>query len=241
MMGHQLAETIRKDNPQLPLIFITGQWMLGRRTLWLPRALLDRTISKSDFRSLTAKLPGDRWQRLAGLRGLLGYMWAFPGKQLLFMGSELADEQEWSEHRGLDWSALHDPGACGVRDLLRDLNARYREGSELWSQDTSANGFQWIAYDDWQNNVLSFLRWGSDGAVLACVSNFSGMSRRGYRIGLPKAGRWVEVLNTDAAAYGGSGEGNLGAVTAAEEPSHGYPASAEVTVGPLATVWFRLA
>ncbi|WP_051798017.1 1,4-alpha-glucan branching protein GlgB [Catenuloplanes japonicus] len=190
-------------------------------------------------KSLIAKLPGDRWQRLAGLRGFLGYMWSFPGKQLLFMGSELADEHEWAEHRGLDWHVLGDPAVQGVHAALRDLNRIYRESPALWSQDTSGDGFRWIAHDDWQNNVVSYLRWGSDGSVLACVVNFAGTPRIGYRIGLPRGGRWDEVLNTDASHYGGSGVGNFGALTASDAGSHGLPHSAEVAVGPYATVWFR--
>ncbi|GAB7047058.1 1,4-alpha-glucan branching protein GlgB [Catenuloplanes indicus] len=190
-------------------------------------------------KSLIAKLPGDRWQRLAGLRGFLGYMWSFPGKQLLFMGSELADEQEWAEHRGLDWHVLGDPAVQGVHATLRDLNRVYRESRALWSQDTVPQGFRWIAHDDWQNNVISYLRWGDDGSVMACVANFSGVPRTGYRIGLPRGGRWDEVLNTDAAHYGGTGTGNFGAVHADGHGSHGLPHSTEIAVGPYAVVWFR--
>ncbi|MFI5838128.1 1,4-alpha-glucan branching protein GlgB [Catenuloplanes sp. NPDC051500] len=190
-------------------------------------------------KSLIAKLPGDRWQRLAGLRGFLGYMWSFPGKQLLFMGSELADEHEWAEHRGLDWHVLGDPAVQGLHAALRDLNRVYKESPALWTQDTSGDGFRWIAHDDWQNNMVSYLRWGSDGSVMACVANFSGTPRTGYRVGLPRGGRWDEVLNTDAAHYGGSGVGNFGAVHASDAGSHGLPHSAEVAVGPYATIWFR--
>ena len=190
-------------------------------------------------KSLIAKLPGDRWQRLAGLRGFLGYMWSFPGKQLLFMGSELADEHEWAEHRGLDWHVLGDPAVQGVHATLRDLNRVYRESRALWSQDTTSDGFRWIAADDWQNNVISYLRWGDDGSVVACVVNFSGVPRTGYRVGLPRGGRWDEVLNTDASHYGGSGVGNFGAVSASADGAHGLPYSAEVAVGPYAAVWFR--
>jgi 1,4-alpha-glucan branching enzyme len=189
--------------------------------------------------SLAGKLPGDRWQRLAGLRGLLGYMWAFPGKQLLFSGCELADEREWSEQHGLDWGLLHDPGATGVRDTLRDLNHLYRQHPALWSQDTSPAGFQWLAWDDANGNVLSFLRWATDGSVLACVANFSGNPKHAYRIGLPRGGTWRELLNTDATCYGGSGVGNLGAVTADGPPCHGQPTSAALTIGPYATHWFH--
>jgi 1,4-alpha-glucan branching enzyme len=190
-------------------------------------------------RSLTGKLPGDRWQRLAGLRGLLAYMWAFPGKQLLFMGSELADEREWSEHRGLDWALADDPTVAGVQTLLADLNRTYRADPALWSQDTTPAGFGWISHGDAAGNLLAFARRGADGQTLVCVTNFSGAPKRDYRIGLPQAGPWAEVLNTDAGCYNGTGEGNYGSVTA-DGPAHdGHPASATITVGPYATVWLR--
>jgi len=184
--------------------------------------------------SLVGKMAGDRWQRLAGLRGFLGYMWAFPGKQLLFMGCELADEREWSEARGLDWSLTGD----GTPDLLRDLNRVYRESPALWARDTSPDGFGWIRSDDRAANVISFLRH-ADGEMLACVVNFSGVPRIGYRIGLPEGGRWEEVVNTDADVYGGSGVGNFGGVDADATPEDGQPHSARVHVGPYAAVWFR--
>ncbi|MFV2018589.1 1,4-alpha-glucan branching protein GlgB [Micromonospora sp. LOL_023] len=187
--------------------------------------------------SLTAKLPGDRWQRLAGLRGLLAYMWAFPGKQLLFMGSELADEQEWSEQRGLDWSLAADPAVDGVRALLRDLNTVYRGCPALWEQDVVPAGFRWIDHTDRAANLVSFLRYAADGGVLACVVNFSGTPRHGHPVGLPTPGRWREVVNTDARHYGGSNVGNMGVVLADGPPLHGQPASATVQVGPFAAVW----
>jgi 1,4-alpha-glucan branching enzyme len=190
-------------------------------------------------RSLTAKLPGDRWQRLAGLRGMLAYMWAFPGKQLLFMGSELADEREWSEHRGLDWNLAQDPAVGGVQTLLADLNRTYRANPALWSQDTVPGGFQWISHGDAAGNLLAFTRWGSGGQALVCVTNFSGTPKRDYRVGLPKAGRWAEVVNTDASHYSGTGEGNYGSVTADGSPHDGHPASATITIGPYATIWLR--
>jgi 1,4-alpha-glucan branching enzyme len=189
--------------------------------------------------SLIGKLPGDRWQRLAGLRGLLAYMWAFPGKQLLFMGCELADEREWSEQRGLDWGLEADPYVTGVRDLLRDLNAIYRAAPALWSLDGSAEGFGWLVVDDRASNVVAFQRRGTDGSSLVCVVNFSGVARHDYRVGLPTAGRWAEVVNTDATSYGGSGVGNYGVVVADGPAVHGQPASAAVHLGPFAAVWLR--
>jgi 1,4-alpha-glucan branching enzyme len=190
-------------------------------------------------RSLTGKLPGDRWQRLAGLRGLLAYMWAFPGKQLLFMGSELADEREWSEHAGLDWTLTHDPAVAGIHTLLADLNHTYRGDPALWSQDTTPAGFGWITHTDAAANLISFVRHGADGEALVCVANFSGTPQRDYRIGLPTAGQWTEVINTDAGCYGGTGEGNCGAVTADGPPAGGHPTSATITIGPYATIWLR--
>jgi 1,4-alpha-glucan branching enzyme len=181
--------------------------------------------------SLMSRLPGDRWQRLAGLRGLLAYQWCFPGKQLLFMGAELAQESEWDEACGLDWSGLQDPGAAGVRQLLADLNRTYRERPALWTQDTDPKGLQWLASDSWAN-LLAYLRWGSDGSVVACVVNFSGVAHHGYELRLPVAGTWHELVNTDATHYGGSGVGNLGAV----HPTGSGTAS--INVGPYAAVWF---
>jgi len=190
--------------------------------------------------SLVGKLPGDRWQKLAGLRGLLAHLWAFPGKKLLFMGCELADEREWSEHLGLDWARLAaDPGAQATRRLVTDLNRVYRALPALWSRDTEPDGFDWLVPDDRHGNVLAYLRRGADGSLVACVVNFSGVAVHDYRVGLPGAGRWAEVVNTDADAYGGTGVGNLGAVTAVEEPAHGHPASAAVQLGAYAAVWLR--
>jgi 1,4-alpha-glucan branching enzyme len=187
--------------------------------------------------SMLRKMPGDRWQQQANLRALLGYMWAHPGKQLLFMGSEFAQEAEWSESRGLDWWLLDTPDHRGTHTLVRDLNRVYRESPALWSQDTDPAGFAWIDANDAGNNVFSFLRFGSDGSVLACVTNFAGVPHPNYRLGLPSAGRWREAVNTDADLYTGSGVGNFGAVQATDRPWHGLPASAEVTLPPLATLW----
>ncbi|MDP9408503.1 MAG: 1,4-alpha-glucan branching protein GlgB [Actinomycetota bacterium] len=188
--------------------------------------------------SLLRKMPGDRWQQQANVRAFLGYMWAHPGKQLLFMGSEFAQEAEWSESRGLDWWLLDTPDHRGTFRLVVDLNERYKSIPALWSQDIDPAGFAWIDANDAANNVFSFLRHGTDGSVLACVTNFSGMPHHGYRLGLPRAGRWAEVLNTDGEAYTGSGVGNMGAVEATDQAWHGQPASAEITIPPLATVWF---
>ena len=152
-------------------------------------------------RSLLRKMPGDEWRQFAGLRALFGYMWAHPGKQLLFMGGEFGQGDEWSEQAGLEWYVLQYDYHAGVQRLIRDLNVLYRESPALWSQDYSPDGFGWIDSNDAHGNVLSFLRFGAQEhgvPVLACVANFSAMPHENYRVGLPLAGRWREVLNTDA-------------------------------------------
>lgn len=189
------------------------------------------------------RMPGDDTARAAALRALLAYMWAHPGKQLLFMGQEFGQRTEWSEERGLDWHQLDDPdtGALqrGVLALVRDLNAVYRAHPALWTLDTSPGGYSWIDANDTENNVLSFLRYGTDGSIVACLFNFSGSPHEHYRVGLPEPGRWREILNTDAADYHGSGLGNYGAVTATDHPWHGRPASAEVTLPANGAIWLH--
>jgi 1,4-alpha-glucan branching enzyme len=189
--------------------------------------------------SLLRKMPGDRWQQLANLRAYLAFMWAHPGKQLLFMGSEFGQESEWAESRSLDWWLTDTPDHRGVQALVHDLNRVYIESPALWSQDADPGGFRWIDANDAGNNVFSFLRHGADGSELACVANFSAVPHEGYRIGLPHAGTWDEVLNTDAETYSGSGVGNLGAIEAAQQPWHAQPASVTLRVPPLGTVWLR--
>ena len=187
--------------------------------------------------SLVGKMPGDRWQQLANLRAYLAFMWAHPGKQLLFMGSEFAQYAEWNENHGLDWWLLDHLDHRGVQQCLADLNRVYRDSPALWSQDNSPAGFEWIDANDNTGNVFSWLRWGNDGSVMACVMNFSGTPLEDYRLGLPFAGTWRETINTDSQDYGGSGVGNLGAVQAAEVSWHGRPASALLRLPPLAALW----
>ena len=187
--------------------------------------------------SLYGKMPGDRWRRLANLRAYLAFMWAHPGKELLFMGSELAQESEWSHERSIDWEALGDPGHAGIQHLVRDLNVVAEQHPALWQQDSVPAGFGWIDANDVDDNALSFIRWSADGEPLVCLCNFSPVPRHGYRVGLPAAGNWDEVLNTDSELYGGSNVGNLGMITAEEITWDGQPASARVTLPPLATVW----
>ncbi|ULE31622.1 1,4-alpha-glucan branching protein GlgB [Mycobacterium sp. IDR2000157661] len=190
--------------------------------------------------TLWGRMPGDDHMKAAGLRGLLAYQWAHPGKQLLFMGQEFGQRAEWSEERGVDWYQLDENGfSTGVLRMMQDMNAIYRSRRALWSQDTRPEGYSWIDANDSANNVLSFLRYGDDGSVLACVFNFSGSEHSRYRLGLPHAGSWREVLNTDADVYNGSGIGNYGAVQATDEPWHGRPASAVMVLPPLAALWFE--
>jgi 1,4-alpha-glucan branching enzyme len=188
--------------------------------------------------SLLAKMPGDRWQKFANLRSLYGYMWAHPGKKLLFMGGELGQEAEWSEERSLDWHLLEQADHGGIQALVRDLNRVYRSRPALWEVDFEANGFQWLEPNDAANNVLAFARWSSDRSdVVVCVCNLSPVPRDAYRLGMPRTGRWVEALNTDSTYYGGSDVGNLGGVVAEERGWHDQPYSAEVTLPPLGVVW----
>ncbi|MGQ4596314.1 1,4-alpha-glucan branching protein GlgB [Nocardia sp. R6R-6] len=189
--------------------------------------------------TLWTRMPGDDFAKACGVRALLAYMWAHPGKQLLFMGQDFGQFREWSHDRGLDWHELDNPLHQGVAMLVRDLNMVYRAHPALWSQDTTPGGYAWIEANDRINNVLAFLRYGSDGSVVACVHNFSGSVHDAYRVGLPHAGRWLEILNTDAVHYGGCGLGNLGEVTATDEPWHDRPASATVTLAPNSAVWLR--
>ncbi|WP_203939852.1 1,4-alpha-glucan branching protein GlgB [Spirilliplanes yamanashiensis] len=189
--------------------------------------------------SLTGKMPGDYWQKLANTRALLGFMWAFTGKQLIFMGAELGGEAEWNESAGLDWSLLEHPPRAGLQRLVKDLNGAYRDTPALWSQDTEASGFRWITSEDSQHNTFSFIRFAPDGSALACLVNFSAIPYEGYRIGLPRTGTWREIINTDADIYGGSGVGNMGAVQAEATPWHGLPASAELRIPPLGALWLR--
>ncbi|MBA3310527.1 MAG: 1,4-alpha-glucan branching protein GlgB [Nocardioidaceae bacterium] len=189
--------------------------------------------------SLLRKMPGDRWKQLANVRAYLAYMWAHPGKQLIFMGAELAQEAEWAESRELDWWLLDHVEHRGVHDLVADLNRAYVDSEALWSLDQDPAGFSWIDANDNTNNVFSFLRTGREGSQLACISNFAAVPHHDYRLGLPVAGRWEEVLNSDAEAYYGSGVGNLGGVAASADEWHGRPASAVVQLPPLATLWLR--
>jgi len=189
-------------------------------------------------RSLVDKLPGDRWQKLANLRALYAYQWAHPGKQLLFMGGEIAQWREWDAETSLDWHLLEQSDHQGVQSLVRDLNRVYRDTPALWEVDFEPSGFRWLEPNDAATNVLAFARFGKDPKrPLVCVCNLSPVPRYGYRVGMPVSGRWREALNSDSTFYGGSGEGNLGEVQAEALPWHDQPYSAELTLPPLGVVW----
>ena len=189
--------------------------------------------------SLIGKMPGDPWQQIANVRAYLAFQWAHPGKQLLFMGQEFGQRSEWSEERGLDWWMLDQPAHRSLLGYVGQLNRVYRENAPFWQQDVSAAGFSWIDGSDAGNSVVAFLRWDRDGNPIACVFNFSGRPIGDYRIGLPFAGTWEELLNSDAEEFGGSGVGNYGSVVAEAEPSHGQPASVVLTLPPLGALFLR--
>jgi 1,4-alpha-glucan branching enzyme len=191
--------------------------------------------------SLWERMPGDAANKAASIRALLGFMWAHPGKQLLFQGGEFGQEREWSESRSLDWHLLEQPLHGGIKQLVGELNRAYREQPALWTNDSTPEGFSWIDANDASSDVLSFLRHGirADGraTTLACIANFADTPNRDYRLGLPFAGHWQEVLNTDSELYGGSGVGNFGAVEAERGEWHGWPASAVLQLPPSGVLW----
>jgi 1,4-alpha-glucan branching enzyme len=188
--------------------------------------------------SLLARMPGDDWQRFASLRAYYAFAWAYPGKKLLFMGQEFAQRAEWNFDAGLDWGLCDQPAHAGVRALVRDCNRAYRAERALHERDCEPEGFRWLVVDDAAASVFAWLRAGGDGAApVVAVANFTPVPREGYRIGVPRAGAWREVLNTDATVYGGTGRGNAGRVVAEPVPSHGQPQSLSITLPPLATLW----
>jgi len=188
--------------------------------------------------SLLAKMAGDPWQKRANLRALYAYMWAHPGKKLLFMGGELAQESEWSHERSLDWHLLERSEHAGIQTLVRDLNHAYRAEPALYALDFDPAGFWWLDANDADGNTVAFVRASPDAErVLVCVLNLSPMPQPGHRLGLPRSGRWRELLNTDSSAYGGGDIGNAGTIEAAAMPWHDQPFSAEVILPPLAALW----
>jgi len=192
--------------------------------------------------SLLGKMPGDRWRQFANLRAMFAYMWAHPGKKLLFQGCEFGQWREWSHERSLDWHLLAEPDHRGLAQLVRDLNRVYCTEPALFAADVEPAGFQWIDANDADDNVVSFRRIapGTDREVV-CVANFSAVPRHGFRVGLPSEGRWREILNTDAESYGGSNVGNAGGVQATPTPYHGLPCSAIMSLPPLGVLWLSRA
>jgi 1,4-alpha-glucan branching enzyme len=186
--------------------------------------------------SLLGRMPGGEWQQFANLRLLYGYMWTHPGKKLLFMGGEFGQRREWQHEEALEWYVLKYPLHAGVQRWVRDLNALYRSTPALYQLDFTASGFEWVDCDDSDASVISFLRLDSSGAPVLVACNFTPVLRAQYRIGVPRGGRWRERLNSDAGDYGGSGQGNLGAVQAESVSAHGRPHSLNVRLPPLAVV-----
>lgn len=188
--------------------------------------------------SLYQKMPGDKWQKLANLRALYGYMYAQPGKKLLFMGQEFGQTYEWNHEEELPWWHLEDPMHRGLQLWVRDLNELLRREPALYRLDFSPEGFEWVDFSDWEKSIVSFLRKAPGSEVLCCF-NFTPVPRTGYRIGVPRPGFWRELLNSDATFYGGSGMGNMGGVEAEAIPMHGRPYSLNLTLPPLSALFFK--
>jgi 1,4-alpha-glucan branching enzyme len=189
--------------------------------------------------SLLGKMPGDDWRRFANLRLLLAWQALTPGKKLMFMGCEFGQSREWSEARELDWGLLNDPAHVGVQRLSADLNRLYRDCPALHQQDFHPRGFDWIDCHDSEHSVLAWLRWGRDGSHVVVAVNFTPVPQTGYRLGVPEAGRYVEILNSDSGWYGGSDIGNGGGVEAHAGEWMGRPANVEITIPPLGAVVLR--
>jgi 1,4-alpha-glucan branching enzyme len=191
-------------------------------------------------KSLLNKMSGDLAQRLASLKTLLAYMWAYPGKQLLFMGGEIAQEQEWNHDASLQWESLDHDGHAGVQRLVRDLNRLYRAMPALWDQDAVPSAFRWTADQDSHNNIVSFVRTGASGDDhLICICNLAPVLHRSYRVGLPRVATFREALNTDALDYGGEGRTNPGPIEATPHAAQGLPHSAPLTLPPLTAIWLQ--
>ncbi|RME87029.1 MAG: 1,4-alpha-glucan branching enzyme, partial [Zetaproteobacteria bacterium] len=185
--------------------------------------------------SMPEKMPGDVWQKFANLRAFYAYMWTHPGKKLLFMGCEFGQWREWSHDEALDWHLLSEEGwHTGLQRLVRDLNHLVRQTPPLYELDFSPEGFQWLDPDDAEHSTLSYLRWGRTGRFVVVVLNLTPVPRHGWRVGVPRAGRYRELINTDSALYGGSNLGNGGFVEAEAVPWHGMPYSLQLVLPPLA-------
>ncbi|QNH15563.1 1,4-alpha-glucan branching enzyme [Xanthomonas sp. SS] len=191
--------------------------------------------------SLLAKMPGDTWQRFANLRAYLAFMWAHPGRKLLFMGGEFGQWQEWDHDRALDWAQAQRPEHRGVARLVGDLNRQLRALPALYRSDRAAEGFEWSVADDHRNSVFAFVRHDRAGGAppLLAVSNFTPNVHHDYRLGVPRGGLWREILNTDSGHYGGSNQGNGGALRSVAQPMHGHAQSLALTLPPLSTLWLQ--
>ncbi|HVL26785.1 MAG TPA: 1,4-alpha-glucan branching protein GlgB, partial [Acidimicrobiales bacterium] len=187
--------------------------------------------------SLLAKMPGDWGAKFANLRALFAWMWAHPGRPLVFMGGEIGQSSEWDHDRSVDWHLLEYPEHQGVQELVRQLNRLARDEPALWQQDFDGHGFRWIDASDADQNVLSFARFAPDGPPIVCVANLSGAQRGGYRIGLPREGRWAELLDTSRAEFGGWREGEAGELWSEPIPWHGMDQSVSLDLQPLSVVW----
>ncbi|UYA62254.1 1,4-alpha-glucan (glycogen) branching enzyme, GH-13-type [Pectobacterium sp. F1-1] len=190
-------------------------------------------------RSLLDRMPGDAWQKFANLRAYYGFMWAYPGKKLLFMGGEFAQGREWNHDASLDWHLLDEPEGWhrGVQTLVRDLNHCYRQQPPLYQLDFQPQGFEWLVVDDRENSVFAFVRRDEQGNEVLVVSNFTPVPRYGYRIGINQPGGWREVINTDSGYYNGSNLGNVGTIYSEEWGSHQRQHSLVLTIPPLATLY----
>jgi 1,4-alpha-glucan branching enzyme len=185
-------------------------------------------------------MPGDDWQKFANLRLLFGYMYAQPGKKLVFMGGEFGQWAEWAHDRSLDWHLLESSLHNGLQHWMKDLNHLYRTESAMHESDFSPDGFKWIDCNDAVHSTISLIRWDGQGAnEVIAVCNFTPVPQHNYRVGAPRSSVWQELLNSDASVYGGSGQGNLGSLEAAPVPFHGMSHSLNLTLPPLSAVFLR--
>jgi 1,4-alpha-glucan branching enzyme len=191
--------------------------------------------------SLYERMPGDHWQKLANMRAYLGFMWAHPGKQLVFMGTEFAQPQEWSQANSLDWHLLDYQPHQGMLECVTQLNRIYKATPQLWELDNEPAGFSWLVIDGAADNVFAWARYGHGGSLILSVTNLSPVVRHNYALGVPAAGQWREILNTDDEKFGGSGILNAGNLVAHDEPINEQKAKLIITLPPLSTCWYTLA
>ena len=189
--------------------------------------------------TLLSKMGGDDWGQFAGLRAYYGFMWGWPGKKLLFMGQEFAQRDEWNEAKGLDWWLLDAPSHEGIRRLVTDLNALYRELPSLYARDNEPEGFEWLIANDQNNSVFAWARKAPGEHPVVVISNMTPTPRENYRVPMPLAGRWVERLNTDAGFYGGTNKGNQGRVLAKASEVEGLGPYADLYLPPMSTLYLK--